>query len=151
MKSYFFCYVTLCNPLKVNRRSRALLATCFMLVSCLSYSSTLKMEATCSSETSVEFKLTTRRYIPEARTLQTIRCPSAELRITPWQHMGIGDMVSCIASLGSHAPSLEKAACSHCIRGWVGSRADLDSVKKRKVSFSCWESNHDTSVVQTVA
>jgi hypothetical protein len=28
----------------------ALLATCFMLVSSLAYSSTLKMEATCSSE-----------------------------------------------------------------------------------------------------
>jgi hypothetical protein len=36
----------------------ALLATCFMLVSCLAYSLTLKMEATCSSETSVDFKWT---------------------------------------------------------------------------------------------
>jgi hypothetical protein len=33
----------------------ALLATCFMLVSCLAYSSTLKMEVTCSSETPVDF------------------------------------------------------------------------------------------------
>jgi hypothetical protein len=30
-----------------------------MLVSCLAYSSTLKMEAKCSSETSVEFQRTT--------------------------------------------------------------------------------------------
>jgi hypothetical protein len=35
--------------------SRALLSACFMLISCLVYSSTLKMEATCSSETSVDF------------------------------------------------------------------------------------------------
>jgi hypothetical protein len=35
----------------------------------LAYSSTLKMEVTCSSETSVDFQRTTRRYIPEERTL----------------------------------------------------------------------------------
>jgi hypothetical protein len=37
----------------------AVFATCFMLVSCLAYYSTLKMQATCFSETS-----TTQRYIP---------------------------------------------------------------------------------------
>jgi hypothetical protein len=41
-----------------------------MLVSRLAYSSTLKMEVACSSETSVEFKRTTRHYIPEYRTLK---------------------------------------------------------------------------------
>jgi hypothetical protein len=35
---------------------QALLATCFMLVFCLAYSLTLKMVATCSSETSVDFQ-----------------------------------------------------------------------------------------------
>jgi hypothetical protein len=48
----------------------ALLATCFMPVSFLSYSATLKMEAICSSETSVEFQRTTQRYIPEERTFR---------------------------------------------------------------------------------
>jgi hypothetical protein len=38
-----------------------------MSVSCLAYSSTLKMEETCSSETLVDFKQTTRRYIAEDR------------------------------------------------------------------------------------
>jgi hypothetical protein len=33
------------------------------------YSSTLKIEAVCSSETSVDFKRTTRPYIPEERTV----------------------------------------------------------------------------------
>jgi hypothetical protein len=37
--------------------------TCFMLVYCLTSSSTLKMEATCSSEISVVFQWTTWRYI----------------------------------------------------------------------------------------
>jgi hypothetical protein len=42
-----------------NKPSRAMLATCFMLVSRLAYSLTLKLEATCSSETSADFQLTT--------------------------------------------------------------------------------------------
>jgi hypothetical protein len=48
----------------------ASLPPAFMLVSCLAYFSTLKMEATCFSEASVEFQRTTWRYIPEDRTLQ---------------------------------------------------------------------------------
>jgi hypothetical protein len=37
-------------------------------------SSTLKMEAICSSETSVETRRTTRRHIPEDDTLHNHRC-----------------------------------------------------------------------------
>jgi hypothetical protein len=44
-------------------------ASHFMLVSCLVYFSTLKMEATCFSGKSVHFQWTTRRYIPEDKTL----------------------------------------------------------------------------------
>jgi hypothetical protein len=47
----------------------ALLATCFTLYSLLDHSSTLKKEAICSSESLVDFQRTTRRYIPEERTL----------------------------------------------------------------------------------
>jgi hypothetical protein len=46
----------------------------FTLVSCSAYSSTLKMGATCFSETSVDFQRTTRHYIPEYRTLHNHRC-----------------------------------------------------------------------------
>jgi hypothetical protein len=38
-----------------------------MHVSCVAYSSSVKMEATCSSETSVHFHRITGRYIPEGR------------------------------------------------------------------------------------
>jgi hypothetical protein len=89
MKSPIFWDITPCSPLKVNRRfgekrrlhlqgrrvsqkinlSEALLATCLTLLYRLTYSSTVKMEAICSSETSVDFQRTTRRYIPEDRTL----------------------------------------------------------------------------------
>jgi hypothetical protein len=40
-----------------------------MLVSCLAYSFNLKMEAIISSETSIDFHRTTKRYIPEERIL----------------------------------------------------------------------------------
>jgi uncharacterized membrane protein len=42
----------------------ALFATCFTLVSCLFYSLVLKMEVTCSFETSVDFQRITQRYNP---------------------------------------------------------------------------------------
>jgi hypothetical protein len=44
-----------------------------MLVSCSAYPSTLNMKATFSSETSVSFQRTTRRYMPEHRTLHNHR------------------------------------------------------------------------------
>jgi hypothetical protein len=44
----------------------------FKFVSCSAYSSTLKMEAICSSETSVDFQRTTRRYIPGDSTLNSV-------------------------------------------------------------------------------
>jgi hypothetical protein len=93
-KNYILWDIPPCIPLKVNRRFKGtcrlhlqdwrirqarnqnetaagtpLLTSCFMLVSCLSFSSILKMEATCSSETSVDFQRNTRRCISENRTL----------------------------------------------------------------------------------
>jgi hypothetical protein len=45
------------------------LAVCFMLVSYLAYSSTMKMEEIYSSETLVDFQRSTRHCIPENGTL----------------------------------------------------------------------------------
>jgi hypothetical protein len=42
------------------------------MVSCLAYSSILKIEAMCSFETSVKFQRTTRLYISEVSALQYI-------------------------------------------------------------------------------
>jgi hypothetical protein len=47
------------------------LSPAFTLVSWLPYSSTLKMEAICSSETSVDSEWTTQRYIPEDSPLSS--------------------------------------------------------------------------------
>jgi hypothetical protein len=77
MKNPIFWNVTPCSPLKAIRRFGGIcssIATCFMLVSGLPYSSTLKMEATYSSETTVDFEQTTRRYIPDDVTLQDTDC-----------------------------------------------------------------------------
>jgi hypothetical protein len=48
-----------------NKPQQALLATFLTLISCLSYSSSLKMEAKFSSEISVDIQRTTWRYISE--------------------------------------------------------------------------------------
>jgi hypothetical protein len=84
---YIICDVTPCSRLKVNRcfggtyrpifrveASRALLPSFFTLVSCLAYFSILNMEATRSSETSVDFQRTTRRYIAEDGTFPNHLC-----------------------------------------------------------------------------
>jgi hypothetical protein len=47
---------------------QAVISACLILVSCFAYSSALKTEAIYSSETSVDFHLTSQRYIPEDRT-----------------------------------------------------------------------------------
>jgi hypothetical protein len=54
----------------------ALLATCFRLISCSAYFSTLNMEATYSSETSVDFRQIARRYIPELFITTAVRTSS---------------------------------------------------------------------------
>jgi hypothetical protein len=47
---------------------KVLFSACHLL-SCSAYSTTLKMEAACSTETLLDFQQTTRRYIPEDRTI----------------------------------------------------------------------------------
>jgi hypothetical protein len=67
MESSVFWDIMPCSPLKVNQLLR--LPPDFTLVSYSTYTSTLKMEATRSSETSVYFQRTIRRYVAEDRTL----------------------------------------------------------------------------------
>jgi hypothetical protein len=73
MKSIIFWVMTPCSPLSFDRRFgetyRLHLATCLFAGFSELISSTLKMEAIYSSETSVETQWTTRRYIPEDDTL----------------------------------------------------------------------------------
>jgi hypothetical protein len=72
-KRCIFWEITPCSPYSTDVSEERDSAS-FILVSYLVYSSTLKMESACPSETSVEFQRTTRRYIPEDRTLHNHRC-----------------------------------------------------------------------------
>jgi predicted ATP-binding protein involved in virulence len=80
MKSSMFRVITPCSPLKVNRYFGGICRLRLqgkrirqarnqhetdsnLLPACLAYYSTLKMEAICFSEMSVDFQRTTRRYI----------------------------------------------------------------------------------------
>jgi hypothetical protein len=84
LKSSVFRDITPCSSLKVNRRfGKLCLPPAFTLFSCSAYSSILKIEATCSDETSVDFQRTARRYIPENRTVHNCRCNR------PWRPIGL--------------------------------------------------------------
>jgi hypothetical protein len=65
------------SKLELNKNTQMLLllATCLLAgLEGKKFSSTLKMEAICSSETSVESQQTTRRHIPEDDTLHNHLC-----------------------------------------------------------------------------
>jgi hypothetical protein len=55
------------------------------------------------------------------------------------------------ASCPSHFTPRERAPVTHWIGGWVGPRAILDVVVKRKIPSPCQKSNHRTLIVQPIA
>jgi hypothetical protein len=59
---------------RVSKKQGARRAACLLLVSCFAYTSTLKMEAICSSESSIDSNQTTRCYIPECRNFHSQSC-----------------------------------------------------------------------------
>jgi hypothetical protein len=77
-------------------RHKFCLSSAFTLLSLFSHSPILKMDATCSSETPVAFRQTTRRYIPEDRTLRKQCCENPK----------------CCTFFSLLLPTLGKVSCS---------------------------------------
>jgi hypothetical protein len=57
----------------IFNKYKAFIVVCFMLVSSFAYSSALKIQGTCCSQTSVDFQLSTQHCVPEDRMLQDKR------------------------------------------------------------------------------
>jgi hypothetical protein len=87
--------------------------TCFTLVTFLAYSSTLKVEVTCSSETSVDFQRTTRH-----------RCENPK---------------SYIFNIKFHKTSIDFRGC-FCGQA---DRADVAILIGDLLQFSCWKHTRD--------
>jgi hypothetical protein len=73
-----FWDMTACFPVNINPCA----CPCFMVVSLLTNSSTLKMEQTLSSEASVDFRRIRRHYIPDDRSLYSNTCQLVTTRFT---------------------------------------------------------------------
>jgi hypothetical protein len=99
-----------CNPLKVNRRFGGTYRLHFRVEypeqetrvkagGKVDYFSTLKMETTCFSETSLDFQQTTRRYIPEDSILYNRSCENLKFYMTLCsvleRHRRFGGNCSC--------------------------------------------------------
>jgi hypothetical protein len=86
-------------------------STCCLLVSWFAYSSTLKMGATCCSETSVDFHRTAQRYMPE-----DILGTKARVHfVRPW-HWALGE-TGPYNSLPPHWFSFAKPSSWLCVLG----------------------------------
>jgi hypothetical protein len=80
-----------------------------MLVSSWAYSSTMKMEAVRSSETSADTQRTTRSYIPEDSTLHNHRCENLKSYIFIYSLLNDAASISdCIVFNGWMTGELEK-------------------------------------------
>jgi hypothetical protein len=87
-----------------------------LLVSCFASASTLKMEATWSSETSVDFQRTTRRL--EDRTLHNHRCEN--LKSVSFELLDLGQLAELLGRVISSSQGLCVSATDDCEDGEVG-------------------------------
>jgi hypothetical protein len=73
-------------------------------------------------------------------------CRQSSMHSHPWHYMEVSDQLHSSITL-YHG----KVFAMSWIRVWVGLRASLEAEEKRKVTFPCGESNHDSLVSQHVA
>jgi hypothetical protein len=121
MKSSVSWHITLCRPLKINWHFRGTcqakpcMPSVFTLVSSLAYSSTLKMEATCSSKTSVDFQWATQQMwlVRCMQLFWTLSMDHGKENITPVTTNGL-NIVYCMEWM-----YLNTAIQSICVCGEV--------------------------------
>jgi hypothetical protein len=85
-------YATIWLKMEIYHNEAGSIAACFMLISCLDYSSILTTESTCYSQTSIDFRRTARDHIAEGTTLHIHRfenlkssrkmCPLLQVTVT---------------------------------------------------------------------
>jgi hypothetical protein len=133
------------KPSKNPEWSRVASSTDFTLLSCSAYSSILKTDAECSSETSVNFQRATSRYsISEDRTLQFTACLLLYssvwgVYLSPFKHKHV-HFVICV--LYSHAfQSAEVSVVMQAMRAtWYRALAAFPS------AWSCVPARPVTSI-----
>jgi hypothetical protein len=83
--------------------------------------------------------------------------PRHEGVLGEWRYSSTHTLASALdggewsASRSGRFTPRERTHCTHCIGGWVGPRAGLDMVSKRKIPSPRRESNSDHPIVQPVA
>jgi hypothetical protein len=91
VNKYFEGTISLCP---YCRQIIDLFSASFILVSCLAYTSILKTEEICSSETSVDFYRNTLCYIPEDKTPQNLRRFKENLPSYASRHLTIQEVAT---------------------------------------------------------
>jgi hypothetical protein len=99
-------------------------ATCLLAGFAEPISSTLKIKAICSSETSVKTQRTTRRHIPEDDTLHNHRCENLKsyfLNLISWKrlYLPLGYCLNMVQKFGSY----------FCLESYGGGSPKLDRSK----------------------
>jgi hypothetical protein len=92
-------------------------------------------------------------------TILKVKLSTPWRRIGEWRYSSTHSLISGLDggewSASRHGrftpPPRGRATGTHWIRGWVGSRAVLDAVVKRKIPIPRWESNPRVPIVQPVA
>jgi hypothetical protein len=94
------------------------LANCFMLVFCVSYSSTLKIEATCTSETSVGFQRTALRYIQRIEFFSLrMLCDHVSQRMFTFAVSSTSDILQTTQRVSAWFRNWNCLHTGYCLRG----------------------------------
>jgi hypothetical protein len=123
-----------------NKPSKVCLSPAFTQVSCLACTSTLKVEAICSSEVLVDFQWITWHFIPEDSTLHNHRCEHLKkFTSVPNEVWGPFSIQHTLHLLYSDAPKWENMELQ--TQGWLLRHTVLLVLMLSTVSFRLCEAH----------